>query len=49
MRVFAALASAEIQADIAISNMQAHVDWLKTGAVPGKPKLRVVANQGAAS
>lgn len=43
--VFLALADAEIAPEAAIAAMAAHVEWIKTGRMPGEPKFRIVAGQ----
>ena len=43
--VFDRLADSEMNPQTAIEAMQMHLEWIKTGRIPGQPLLRVVNNQ----
>ncbi len=46
-RVFAILGNSDLDADAAIAGMQKHVEWIKTGKMPGVARLRLATSAGA--
>ena len=48
-RVFDRLANPEIGGEIAVANMQMQFEWVKSGKVPGPPKLAVVGGKEASA
>ena len=47
--VFELLANPEIGGEIAVANMQMQFEWIKSGKVPGPPKLAVVGGKEASA
>lgn len=46
--VFELLANSDLAPEASIASMEQHVQWIKTGRVPGRPAIRLVkSGEGA--